>query len=279
MNGVSLGQAGKMVVMPLSFGDGQTGRLPDPRLTGMEGQPPTVQHAIVGVASQEIDNIHQPRIQLARFPAVRSEALERVETRRGGQAESYVQPFINAQVNGMIREIQQVRPHFNYNTIRPTGQPYNQNDIITLNQTIAPIRADLLAKLPDLNPILANNMSLGDLNDQVQYKTYLANGGKASFIEWSTEKPSDPKYSTLPGDQNIRVAYRSIKDAPNYPQGFRDIQNGTVKKSVNDRGVLEMLRKHESGSWSKVYKDGFDGSGNKVSLHYFLSQSGKVFDL
>jgi len=35
----------------------------------------------------------------------------------------------------------------------------------------------------------------------------------------------------------------------------------------------------ERGDWRKVYKDGYDGSGNKVSIHYFQSESGKVFDV
>lgn len=71
----------------------------------------------------------------------------------------------------------------------------------------------------------------------------------------------------------------SIKNAPLYPQGFRAIQNGTVKNTVNNKEVLDSLRAIESGKWSKVYKDGYDVSGNIISVHYFQSQSGKVFDV
>jgi hypothetical protein len=42
---------------------------------------------------------------------------------------------------------------------------------------------------------------------------------------------------------------------------------------------LEQLREIEPGKWTKVYKDGFDASGKKVSIHYFQSQSGKVFNV
>lgn len=278
MNGISLGHTAKVTAIPLHFGHEQENARLNQPFNGIAFQPPAVQHAIANLSAQEIGNINQPSLQLARSTGIRPGLFEPAQTRRGAQAESYAQPIINSRVNNLIREIQQVRPNFTYNRITSVGQPYNQSDIDALNQTIAPIRAELLAQLPDLNPTLASRMSLGDLDNQVHYKTYLANGGKASFIEWSTEKPSDPKYSTLPGDQNVQVIYKSIKDAPNYPQGFRDIQNGTVKTSIKRSSALEMLRKYERGDWSKVYKDGFDSSGNKVSLHYFLSQSGKVFD-
>ena len=43
--------------------------------------------------------------------------------------------------------------------------------------------------------------------------------------------------------------------------------------------LLEILRKIEPGKWKKVYQDGFDTSGNLVSIHYFQSLSGKVFDV
>ncbi|MGA8942864.1 MAG: hypothetical protein WB502_09150, partial [Thermoactinomyces sp.] len=33
------------------------------------------------------------------------------------------------------------------------------------------------------------------------------------------------------------------------------------------------------GSLYKVYKDGYDAEGKKISVHYFESSSGKVFDV
>jgi hypothetical protein len=119
---------------------------------------------------------------------IEPELFGRAENRRGtSSTEAYTQPFINMRVDNLIREIQEVRPNFRYSTIRPTGQPYGQTDIEELNRTIAPLRSELLSKLPDLNPAFTSQMSLGQLNDQVQYKTYLANGGKAAFTEWATE--------------------------------------------------------------------------------------------
>lgn len=43
--------------------------------------------------------------------------------------------------------------------------------------------------------------------------------------------------------------------------------------------LLEQLRKVESGVWNKIYKDGFNAKGEKVSIHYFQSKSGKVFNV
>lgn len=71
----------------------------------------------------------------------------------------------------------------------------------------------------------------------------------------------------------------SIKDSSNYPEGFTARQNGTTKNTVKNKELLEELRKVEAGEWKKVYKDGYDINGNKISIHYFQSKSGKVFDV
>jgi len=78
---------------------------------------------------------------------------------------------------------------------------------------------------------------------------------------------------------NIKNVYNSIKEAPKYPEGFKSVQNGTKKVNINNKDVLNVLRQIEQGQWKKVYKDGFDVNGNKVSIHYFKSPSGKVFDV
>ncbi|MGL4860958.1 MAG: PAAR-like domain-containing protein, partial [Enterobacteriaceae bacterium] len=77
----------------------------------------------------------------------------------------------------------------------------------------------------------------------------------------------------------FKYVYNSIKDAPQYPKGFRSVINGTKKVNINNTNVLKELRKIESGKWQKVYKNGIDASGNRVSLHYFESQSGRVFNV
>ena len=80
-------------------------------------------------------------------------------------------------------------------------------------------------------------------------------------------------------DNNISNVYPSIKESPNYPKGFIAARNGTTKNNVNNLELLNNLRQVEAGRWYKVYKDGFDMYGNKVSIHYFQSPSGKVFNV
>ncbi|EPI03157.1 hypothetical protein D920_00311 [Enterococcus faecalis 13-SD-W-01] len=77
----------------------------------------------------------------------------------------------------------------------------------------------------------------------------------------------------------IKNVYNGIKDAPKYPKGFKGRQNGTKTNKVNNRKVLDELRKIESGEWKKVYKDGYDSNGKEISIHFFQSKSGKVFDV
>ena len=49
-------------------------------------------------------------------------------------------------------------------------------------------------------------------------------------------------------DGEIRNTYRSIKDAPQYPRGVRNVQNGTTRNVVKDRQLLkQILRKVDSG--------------------------------
>ncbi len=77
----------------------------------------------------------------------------------------------------------------------------------------------------------------------------------------------------------MKYFYKSIKDAPKYPDGFKPVQNGTKAFNVNNGQILEKLRKVESGEWTKVLKNGYDKYGNEVSVHYFKSKTGKVFDV
>ncbi len=80
-------------------------------------------------------------------------------------------------------------------------------------------------------------------------------------------------------NNNPKEFHNSIKDSSNYPEGFVERQNGTTKNTVKNKELLDELRKTEGGEWKKVYKDGYDANGNKVSIHYFQSKSGKVFDV
>ncbi|MBQ2802857.1 MAG: hypothetical protein IJF07_03055, partial [Lachnospiraceae bacterium] len=77
----------------------------------------------------------------------------------------------------------------------------------------------------------------------------------------------------------LKEVFHSIKESPNYPEGFQARVNGTTSNKVNNYQLLEKLREIESGTWKKIYKDGYDTYGNEISIHYFQSQSGKVFDV
>ncbi|MBO5087386.1 MAG: RHS repeat-associated core domain-containing protein, partial [Lachnospiraceae bacterium] len=80
-------------------------------------------------------------------------------------------------------------------------------------------------------------------------------------------------------EYELREVYDSIKQSPKYPKGFQPRENGTTVHKVNNKQLLQKLKQIESGIWKKVYKDGYDTYGNKVSIHYFRSQSGKVFNV
>lgn len=80
-------------------------------------------------------------------------------------------------------------------------------------------------------------------------------------------------------NQGIQNVYDSIRKAPQFPDGFRERVGSTTKNVVNNGELLSDLRKVESGKWTKIYKDGYDAVGNKVSIHYFQSESGKVFNV
>lgn len=94
-----------------------------------------------------------------------------------------------------------------------------------------------------------------------------------------TPIPSLPVIYVYMSVNEIKEIYDSIKKSPNYPNGFREVQNGTTKNTVKNKDALDKLREVERGKWSKVYKDGYDSNGNKVSIHYFQSESGKVFNV
>jgi hypothetical protein len=81
------------------------------------------------------------------------------------------------------------------------------------------------------------------------------------------------------GQTELQQIFTSAKDAPKYPQGFRAVRNGTRKLRIGNKQLLEKLRQIEDGEWRKVYRDGLDRDGRRISLHYFQSVSGKAFDV
>ena len=85
--------------------------------------------------------------------------------------------------------------------------------------------------------------------------------------------------TTKPGTSKLlKNVYNSIKEAPGFPKGFKSTKGLTTTHTVKNKQLLEQLRQIERGKWQKVYKDGTQ-NGKAVSVHYFRSQSGKVFDV
>jgi hypothetical protein len=63
------------------------------------------------------------------------------------------------------------------------------------------------------------------------------------------------------------MLYNSIKETPNYPLGFTTRWNGKTPHQINNRKLLEMLRGLEPGKWKKIYQDGFDARGQRISIY------------
>jgi hypothetical protein len=101
-------------------------------------------------------------------------------------------------------------------------------------------------------------------------------GDKITAVANASKSGSNALDAVSKGKKNI---FNSIKNAPKYPEGFIAAQNGTKKIPMDNKKLLDELRQIESGDWKKVYKDGYDKYGNKISIHYFESPSGKVFDV
>lgn len=78
--------------------------------------------------------------------------------------------------------------------------------------------------------------------------------------------------------KNGMTFYKSIKYAPKFPRNFKAVSGKTKHHNVTNKSLLAKLRKVEKGTWKKVYKDGYIGK-KKVSVHYFQSKSGLVFDV
>ncbi len=77
---------------------------------------------------------------------------------------------------------------------------------------------------------------------------------------------------------SLKYTYDFPEDAPNYPDDFDAIPDGTQWLKVKNQFLLVELREIEWGEWRKVYQDGYS-QGKPISIHYFESPSGRVFDL
>lgn len=90
--------------------------------------------------------------------------------------------------------------------------------------------------------------------------------------------PHDPtSFATEPDARTgINHIYNRRTDCPNWPDDFIRASIEDVK--IKNQALLRDLRDHEPGEWKKVYEDGYS-RGRAVSVHYFRSRSGKIFDL
>ncbi|MEZ4734387.1 MAG: hypothetical protein R3E79_45430 [Caldilineaceae bacterium] len=91
-------------------------------------------------------------------------------------------------------------------------------------------------------------------------------------------KDSEKDKNTSPKQTELQQIFMSIRAAPKYPKDFQVAKNGTRKLPIENKQLLEKLRQIEDNEWRKVYRDGYS-DGRKISLHYFQSASGKVFDV
>jgi hypothetical protein len=86
----------------------------------------------------------------------------------------------------------------------------------------------------------------------------------------------DDNTSSSNGNQ-LRQVYSAKSASSNWPVNFMRILS--KQYNVRNKKLLALLRKIEGGKWKKVYEDGYLADGTEVSIHYFRSKSGKIFDL
>ena len=139
--------------------------------------------------------------------------------------------------------------------------------------------------LPSIGKNLAK-LGKNVLENGIQFDTSLgivAGGGEIwnlkNTVDDVAEEAIEKTVKREGNSRELKNVNNSIKNSPNYPEGFQPRKNGTTKNTVKNKELLSKLREIESGTWRKIYKDGYDAYGNKVSIHYFQSESGKVFDV
>lgn len=128
---------------------------------------------------------------------------------------------------------------------------------------------------------LVLNDQIGSLDGRELYVRSLATSAKLQDT-YNFEVAEDHTYFV--GElgawvhNTCKQIFNSIKDAPGYPKNFIYDKGNRLVNTVKNKPLLEQLRQVEPGKWQKIYKNGWSG-GEKVSIHYFQSQSGKVFNV
>lgn len=147
------------------------------------------------------------------------------------------------------------------------------------SEVISAAKVSLKETFANMNQVILNFMNNAG-GSRLAYE-FAGDGGRVATSK-SFKERFDDVISFITGKESqsgIKNVYDSIKKAPKYPEGFKLRQNGTKLNTIKNKDALDDLRKIESGEWKKVYKDGYDSKGNKNSIHYFQSKSGKVFDV
>ena len=109
---------------------------------------------------------------------------------------------------------------------------------------------------------------------------------KLETFNWNQEAPQPLTSDILQQDRKIQTGYNevkhiynSLKEAPQYPDKFEVIKNGTLIDPVHDKVLLSKLRGVLSGKWFKVYINGYDTNKSEISIHYFKNETGIVFNV
>lgn len=161
------------------------------------------------------------------------------------------------------------------NRIRYTGQQYDE------------ISDQYYLRARYYNPVVGRFLQEDVYQgDGLNLYAYCGNNPVAYYDPSGYTLTPNSKYDTsfIDGDGGDRSGeltdvYNSIKDSPKYPEGFQARKNGTTRNTVKNKELLEQLRELEAGTWKKVYKDGYNMYGEEISIHYFQSESGKVFNV
>ncbi len=77
---------------------------------------------------------------------------------------------------------------------------------------------------------------------------------------------------------SLNYIYDFLEDSPNYQENFYSAPNGTQCFKIKNQFLWAELQAIELGEWRKVYQDGYSG-GERISIHFFESPSGQVFDV
>ena len=88
-----------------------------------------------------------------------------------------------------------------------------------------------------------------------------------------------PEFNSPPPELDQPI-YNGLRQSPNYPTGFkpRPGDQGTLH-NMNNKELESKLNAWEPGPWKKIYQDGYNSAGRRISIHFNRCPSGKVFNV